>query len=53
MRPFPQQDFSDVHAVKCELAGDALRASGCLRVERDRLEQLPAVLPGELPWSKA
>jgi signal peptidase I len=47
MNSLPQQDFGDVHAVKCELAEEALRGSGSLRLKVTGWSMLPAVLPGD------
>jgi len=37
----------DIHAVKCELAGEALRRSGALRLRVTGWSMLPSVWPGD------
>jgi signal peptidase I len=46
MKPLPPS-FDDVHAVKCELAGEILRSSGTLRLKVMGWSMLPAVWPGD------
>lgn len=46
MRP-SSQAFDEMHAVKCELAGEALRTSGRLRLEVTGWSMLPSVWPGD------
>jgi len=39
--------FDDVHAVKCELAAEALHSSGFLRLQVTGWSMLPSVWPGD------
>ena len=41
------QTFDDVHATKCELAGEILRSSGRLRLRVMGWSMLPAIWPGD------
>ncbi len=41
------QPFGEAHAVKCEVAADALRLCGTLRLEVRGWSMLPAVWPGD------
>ena len=41
------QVFDDAHAVKCELAGEVLRASGRVRLQVTGWSMLPSVWPGD------
>jgi len=41
------QPFDNAHAVKCDLAGEALRLSGTLRLRVMGWSMLPAVWPGD------
>ncbi len=45
MKPLPQP-FGEVHAVKCELAGEVLRSSGTLRLQVRGLEYAARGLAG-------
>lgn len=41
------QPSSDSHALKCELASEVLRSSGCLRLQVTGWSMLPTVWPGD------
>jgi len=46
MKPLPQAS-GEVHALKCELAGEVLRSSGTLRLRVTGWSMLPTVWPGD------
>lgn len=43
----PQIEEMEAHAIKCDLAAEVLRSSGCLRLQVTGSSMLPSIWPGD------